>query len=523
MIRQATALVRSRWRSFLSKTLYHRAFFSDAIYLPSHSDKKNLNTRLSAACIPCQSDMYEALCTTGSPTHNTSKAVMSPGGSSIGLLAQLPREVRDLIWENFIPSYGQGTNLSILRTCRQLYAEVASRLYQDEVLRFYICPTYQYQSWLSIVTHRGAKLHLRDEQDAVSRGFSSLPYAKLKGLIVEVGAPDPTDPGQMICLWKKAGSLADLLSQGVDGLPDLDIHLVNSQPSEGSSGESRWSTAGIAQQSIPCDRNHEYYDEYDEDFEAILQPFCRLRNARSASVQVATEIDAVGYLLENTAAFMVLDKPFGCHGAEGEWSDDSTQGSLNRNFLRFDNALDDLPGPTARMLRLERFSSWFEERLYGESKHLDELERAFHSDHSSTENLLYAIYNRCAMALAFNPLSETMQEMRFRKHWWTPGDGPHAFPLRDEWSASAWDHYVRMSMALDDDDDRCLEEDEEEEGGRYASRWDREEWHRYYRDGIPCLNSKPTQKLYVQMADPGRDPRRDAMHERFVPGTAGKT
>jgi hypothetical protein len=135
----------------------------------------------------------------------------------------------------------------------------------------------------------------------------------------------------VVCLWKKAVSLVDLLSQ-VDGLPDLEIHLTDLKPSKWSE-ESKWSTDGIAQQSIPCDRNHEYYDEYDEDFEAILQPFCRLRNARSASVHVATTIDAVGNLLENTAAFMILDKPFGSHRAEGEWSDNSTQKSLDGNFL----------------------------------------------------------------------------------------------------------------------------------------------------------------------------------------------
>jgi hypothetical protein len=93
---------------------------------------------------------------------------MPPENTSIGLLAQLPREVRDLIWEHFVPFYGQQTNLGILRTCRQLYGEVAPLVYQNEVLRFHISPTYQYQPWLSIVTRRRAELHLRDLQDAAS-------------------------------------------------------------------------------------------------------------------------------------------------------------------------------------------------------------------------------------------------------------------------------------------------------------------------------------------------------------------
>jgi hypothetical protein len=425
---------------------------------------------------------------------------MASERTSIGLLAQLPREVRDLTWEHFVPTRGQTTDLSILRTCRQLYEELSPLVYQNEVLRFHVSPTYRYQSWLSIFTNRGAELHLRDLQDATSRSFSSLPYAKLKGIGVELEVPDSTDPGQMICLWKKVVSLVDLLSQA-DGLPDLDIHLIDQNGLE-------WFTDGIAQQSIPCDPNHEYYDEYDEDFEAILRPFCRLRNARSANVHVATRIDAIG---QNTAPFMILKGPFGCHITEGEWSDDSTQNSLDRNFLQFDEALDDLPGLTACMLRLDRFSSWFDGGLYSQSKYLDELERAYRSDHCCSVNTLLSVDSNYRMVLAFNPLSATMQEMRFQQHWWT-GDKPDAFLLRNKWSAHEWSRYYRMWMKVGDE--RCLEE---EEGGPYESRWDKEEWHRYYWDGIPCLNSESTQELCTQMDLYGERGERygDAIRKRF--------
>jgi hypothetical protein len=209
---------------------------------------------------------YNTITYSSSPP--TSKAIIPSQNTRTGLLAQLPREVRDLIWEHFIPSYGQRTNLGIMQTCRQLRYEVAPIIYEKEVLRFHISPTYQYRSWLSIVTRRGAESHLRDLQDATSRGFSSLPYTKLKGIRVEVEAPDSTDPGQMICLWKKTVCLVDLLSQ-VDGLPDLEIHLTDSKPSKGSE-ESKWSTDGIAQQSIPYNRNDDFYDEYNMDFKVIL-------------------------------------------------------------------------------------------------------------------------------------------------------------------------------------------------------------------------------------------------------------
>jgi hypothetical protein len=123
------------------------------------------------------------------------------------------------------------------------------------------------------------------------------------------------------------------------------------------------------------------------------------------------------------------------------------------------------------MLRSYRFSSWFEDGLHSESKYLDELERAYRSDHGSSESILFSIYSRCSIVLAFNPLSATMQEMRFQKHWWT-GNGPIAFPLRDKWSAHAWSRYFRMSMTVYDDQFW-----EDEDGDSYESPQDEEEWH----------------------------------------------
>lgn len=171
-------------------------------------------------------------------THKTTaKDVMASENTSIGLLAQLPREVGNLIWEYFIPCHGQQTNLGILQTSHQLYEEVSPLVYQNEVLRFHISPTCQYQSWLSIMTRKNVKLNLCDLQDATSQGLLSLPYTKLKGINVELEAPDATDPGQMICLWKKVISLTDMLLE-VNGLPDVEIHLVDLEPLK-SSEESK--------------------------------------------------------------------------------------------------------------------------------------------------------------------------------------------------------------------------------------------------------------------------------------------
>jgi hypothetical protein len=83
----------------------------------------------------------------------------------------------------------------------------------------------------------------------------------------------------------------------------------------------------------------------------------------------------------------------------------------------------------------------------------------------------------------------------------------------------AWSHYYKMSMKVPDDDDplyplfdRSLDEPEADP---YVAKWDKEEWHRYYRDEIPCLDSESTRKLCAIMSDPDYLLGKDAALKRF--------
>jgi hypothetical protein len=184
-----------------------------------------------------------------------------------------------------------------------------------------------------------------------------------------------------VCLWKKVTNLVDLLSQA-GGLPNVKIRLQNS-------GLARWSTEGKAQKSIPHqDDLYNIPGAYGPDFEAVLEPFCRLRNIPKASVHIPEVILGQGNLIENYAAIMMMDEPFGILKDDDDdgWGDDKTQIYLDTTHLQFDAALDDLPGQTARMMRLDRFSSWYTDGRYtyaldNELQYLNELERVYHSKH----------------------------------------------------------------------------------------------------------------------------------------------
>lgn len=116
---------------------------------------------------------------------------------NLGNLIRLPRELRDMIWENVCPQDDElnpssKNSLASLRTCRQIYTELSPKVYEKEVLLVRISPTYQIGSWLCFQNSRGAKWHVKDLEDARTRGFSNLPYKKLKGVKIEIEATECT-------------------------------------------------------------------------------------------------------------------------------------------------------------------------------------------------------------------------------------------------------------------------------------------------------------------------------------------
>lgn len=64
-------------------------------------------------------------------------AMASSGMINLGLLSTFQREIRDQIWDAvaFSPK-----EIAILRTCKQIYTEVTSRIYDYEVLAITIIP-----------------------------------------------------------------------------------------------------------------------------------------------------------------------------------------------------------------------------------------------------------------------------------------------------------------------------------------------------------------------------------------------
>ncbi|KAI4278616.1 MAG: hypothetical protein L6R38_005210 [Xanthoria sp. 2 TBL-2021] len=326
---------------------------------------------------------------------------------SLGTFTALSREIRDQIWE----CLSVQRRFTIFQTSRQIYTEATQAFYNVQILQFHISPEYQYKSWLTLesnfVTDGSPRLLiLQDLNHTLQQGFDKLPFEKLKKIQINIGAPDAADPGQAICLHKKCVDLAALLEHAKHGLPDIEINLVDTS-------SAKWSSDDKPQRSVSIDptRHFPYYEfdgkgpcrtslfwtrfhpenkpsrslELDpwksetrnnyEDNEIVLYAFCHLRNARSAKVS-GPEQPADYCFNRNVARNLEEEEPFGTYPEPGDvWGDQCIQEDRDKLFMHLDLDLDLLPGPTADMMRLDRFSSWYSSTFGGESKYEKEYER----------------------------------------------------------------------------------------------------------------------------------------------------
>ena len=347
-----------------------------------------------------------------------------------------------MIWADFAPSprYQEGDDsedsddedngpgsLGILRTCHRLHEEILPHIYEKEVLRIEVDDAYG--GLLCIIHSRQGRIwtlspfeddSLLGIEDGLYKAFRNLPYKRLRGIKIEIAAPNHRDPGLIICLWERVKELVDLLS-AAKGLPNIDIHLQNTL-------STNWSYDSKPRNTIIGLSKH------SDDYKAMLLLFCRLRNIRKAKIHVSLPKDLIqeGPILADLEATMELKEPFGSASEEPYLADQKIQQHLDALYVHFDKALDMLPGRTARMLRLRRFRSWFSP---GRSKYVEEWER-ISSDRNQTLNFADLEWRHDLM-LAFNPMSAKNQLMR----WYDRMSLKPIPEYKTEWSIMAWNKY----------------------------------------------------------------------------------
>ena len=146
-------------------------------------------------------------------------------------------------------------------------------------------------------------------------------------------------------------------------------------------GERSWFTAGVLNRSVAHPGNDDslLIEDYGCDLDMLLQPFCRLRNARSLRLDIpfpdevtTDEEDRIGdlyYVVDLMKAAAISSLPFGRKSPRPAWiigddgekyifEDDIVATNENDWSLWLDQSLDEMKDPTSRFLRLERFAHW---------------------------------------------------------------------------------------------------------------------------------------------------------------------
>ncbi|KAL8881613.1 MAG: hypothetical protein Q9198_001216 [Flavoplaca austrocitrina] len=443
---------------------------------------------------------------------------------SLGSFTSLPRELRNQIWE----SLSVQRRFAIFQTSRQIYTEATHAFYNIQTLHFHISPEYQYKSWLSLESNFDAewppRLRVLESLDhALQQGLHQLPFEKLKKIKINIAAPDTADPGQLICLYKKCVDLAALLEHAKHGLPDMEINLLDSAFAKWSSGNNRQPSI-----SIDPERHFPYYefdwkrrpwipmtssswvdyrpielmcynlelDPYNRedpndisDDQIVLYAFLRLRNARSARVSGPEQPENDCFFLENVATTLEQVEPFGsCPDPDDFWGDESLQEESDKLFLQMDLDLDLLHGPTANMMRLDRFSSWFPKTFGIESRYERDHERIIKTwtDYALSSRRLWSLFRRYVRMRALNPMSKKRQYSR-------PG------------LVKRVDSGQPGNM-----DDVDVSADESADDG-----WDQDAWHEAWPLGISAFDTAECSRAYREGHDESRSTHRDTFDKRI--------
>jgi len=324
----------------------------------------------------------------------------------LGTLTSLPRELRDQVWHFSLIE----RRFAFIQASHHILAEASPIrdrvIYNDTVLKFGVCPTYRHNSWLNVETQFKSEWVLQSMDHAMRSGLHKLHYEKLRRIEINIEAPDWKDPGQITNLYKKRVDVASLLGNSRGGLPDIEINLLDSPL-------ATWSPDGSPSSIYYHLREHYAYgpardaeygsdgDFHFDDTEIVIHAFCRLRNAKSANLH-RSWIKSHDHTEDNELIALTLSEPF---NVDLDPDDRDDQRQLDEIFIGLDLALDLLPGDTANMLRLDRFSSWYVDKSRSEPHYENELERIIKSlsSHRVKERKIFSLYERYSGMIVFNP------------------------------------------------------------------------------------------------------------------------
>lgn len=308
-------------------------------------------------------------------TNNTIPSTSSP----LGVFEYFSPEIRSLLWQALIPNHncnsdpaeyrpippGQiGGLLTLSRVNSYLYQETMAEFKRMKTLCFVIHPA-----------NRGWTVQGMEGAEAMLPHLVN--FARLKKIKVNIYSPDRTDPGQLLrirqqlmnlicmlarlqCALRNDGVGADKLqapqvllgAQGKEGwptppaghrLPVMEINFVNQT-------DTVWQWGGMREPRVSIDAYKA------PDIMYLLASFVYLRVIPFASMNLPPGLEPsekVVYFMGLATSGMTRTDPFGTSAC-----DEGLRFDESRRTVEFDLELDNMRGPTAAILRRERFQAW---------------------------------------------------------------------------------------------------------------------------------------------------------------------
>lgn len=387
-------------------------YLADTTSEPTRLKKKNRSSRIA--------------------TNISTMAAPSPFGD----FGKLSSELRAMIMRQCASRH---CAIPLLQASSALHNELIPFLTDDLVLTLDIDPASRW-THIEILNEEGtpwssggfntlidlASIH---HKPATEAQVNRIPFDRLRGLNVDIHAPDPKDPGQLVRGWLQVTRMIDWISpwncwkgticytmgnrlygprpwgpQPFDrlrpntnkNLPDICVRLVGNKTSwwNDADGFQRSIVGPISENMIKKEETIDQDNFHESDACILLQPFQRVRHARSLSMKLPLRLQN----LHNPA----LNRHIQRLSIVGRWQtefgermDDMLESQRVEQFHKIgirtdpdsfeiseslddpcidnafqqvedtwtiwlDNCLDDLPGSTAAFVRRERFWQWCE-------------------------------------------------------------------------------------------------------------------------------------------------------------------
>jgi hypothetical protein len=267
----------------------------------------------------------------------------------------LPVELRIMIFRESIKQ----RSISMLYLNKALYHELLPELYDFHVFKIAIDPSDldfrvalfdDTESFLPVQSD-----HIRQPSCLVGK---KIPFDKLRKIEIDVLAPDHREPAQLICAWMQ---ITRLLAWLLPQAKSASLPLVESQikPAINNTGLRlpHVHISFIEQEGRQWKKSIARGPGQPEmiDLNVLLSALRRIRYARGLSVMIpdACKTDHLSEYCSETERLATRQSPFGSQPEDSRIQ--SIEDFLHTNL---ESILDDLEGPLAAQLRLQRFANW---------------------------------------------------------------------------------------------------------------------------------------------------------------------